>query len=77
MFLKEFFEKIILKKGPQTTTKAWILLSMQSKWSIAAWGLKQHLRNEFNFWDVQGIMNTSGLLQETPSIHDSMNIQKN
>ena len=22
-----------------------------------------HLRNEFNFWNVHGIMNTSGLLQ--------------
>ena len=22
-----------------------------------------HLRNEFNFWSVHGIMNTSGLLQ--------------
>ena len=42
-----------------------------------------HLRNEFNFWNVHGIMNTSGLLQsklltlqETQSIHDSMNIPK-
>ena len=45
-----------------------------------------YLRNEFNFWNVHGIMNTSGLLQsklgfrltlqETRSIHDSMNIQK-
>ena len=44
-------------------------------------------RNEFDFWNVFGIMNTSGLmqsrasvftltLQETRSIHDSMNIQK-
>ena len=23
----------------------------------------KHLRNEFNFWNVHGIMNTSGLLQ--------------
>ena len=42
-----------------------------------------HLRNEFNFWNVHGIMNTSGLLQsftltlqKTRSIHDSMNRQK-
>ena len=40
-----------------------------------------YLRNEFNFWNVHGIMNTSGLLQsntlqETRSIHDSMNIPK-
>ena len=35
-----------------------------------------HLRNEFDFWYVHGIMNTSGLLQETRSIHDSMNIPK-
>ena len=40
------------------------------------------LRNEFNFWKVHGIMNTSGLLQskltlqETRSIHDSMNLPK-
>ena len=47
------------------------------------------LRNEFNFWNVRGIMNTSGLLQsqgspkgftltllEAGSIHDSMNIPK-
>ena len=48
-----------------------------------------YLRNEFNFWNVHGIMNTSGLvqskwslkgftltLQETWSIHDPMNILK-
>ena len=43
-----------------------------------------YLRNEFNFWKVHGIMNTSGLLQssftlalqETRSIHDSMNLPK-
>ena len=48
------------------------------------------LRNEFYFWNVHGTMNTSGLLQskwnpmgfftltlqETRSIHDSMNISK-
>ena len=47
------------------------------------------LRNEFDFWSVHGIMNTSGLLQskwslkgftltlqETWSIHDSMNRPK-
>ena len=44
-----------------------------------------YLRNEFDFWNVYGIMNTSGLLQskwspihvnlqETRSIRDSMNI---
>ena len=47
--------------------------------------MKVYLRNEFNFWNVHGIMNTSGLykvsgitltLQETGSIHDSMNITK-
>ena len=39
----------------------------------------KYLRNEFNFWNVHGIMNTSGLLQTvqgTQSIHDSMNIPK-
>ena len=48
-----------------------------------------YLRNEFNFWNVHGTMNTSGLLQsklspygftltlqETRSIRDSMNILK-
>ena len=48
-----------------------------------------HLRNELNFWNVHGIMNTLGLLkskwspkcftltlQETQSIHDSMNRPK-
>ena len=39
-----------------------------------------YLRNKFKFWNVHGIMNTSGLLQstlqETRSIHDSMNIPK-
>ena len=48
-----------------------------------------HLRNEFDFRNVHGIMNTSGLLQskwspkgfmltlqETRSIHDSINIKK-
>ena len=34
-----------------------------------------YLKNEFNFWNVHGIMNTSGLLQ-SKSIHDSMNIPK-
>ena len=47
------------------------------------------MRNKFNFWSVHGIMNTAGLLQslcealrasltlqETRSIHDSMNIPK-
>ena len=37
--------------------------------------------NEFDLWNVHGIMNTSGLLQsktlqETRSIHESMNIPK-
>ena len=44
----------------------------------------EYLRSEFKFWNVHGIMNTSGLLQskrmltlqETRSIHDSMNIPK-
>ena len=49
----------------------------------------KYLRNEFNFWYVHGIMNTEGLLQtkwsrkgftltlqETRSIHGSMNIPK-
>ena len=51
---------------------------------ILSW---KHLRKGFNFWNVHGIMNTSGLLQSTwgftyfawdPkwSIHDSMNIPK-
>ena len=48
-----------------------------------------HLRDEFDFWKVHGNMNTSGLLQskwslrdftstlqETWSIHDSMNFSK-
>ena len=47
------------------------------------------LRNEVDFWNVHGIINTSGLLQsksspkgftftlqETRSIHDSMNLPK-
>ena len=54
-------------------------------WTIPA----KHLRNEFNFWNVHRIMNTSDLLQskwspkgftltlqETRSINDSMNIPK-
>ena len=40
--------------------------------------------HKFDFWNVHGLMNTSGLLpksftltlQETRSIHDSMNIPK-
>ena len=48
-----------------------------------------HLRNEFDFWKVHGILNTSGILQsyrearmasltlqETRSIHDSINLPK-
>ena len=35
-----------------------------------------YLRNEFDFWNVHGIINTSGLLQETRSIHNSMNRPK-
>ena len=51
--------------------------------------LFKYLRNEFDFWNVHGIMNTSGLLQskesrkgftltlqETRSIHDSMKLPK-
>ena len=34
------------------------------------------MSNKFDFWNVHGIMNTSGLLQETRSSHDSMNIPK-
>ena len=36
----------------------------------------KYLRNEFKSWNVHGIMNTSGLLQETLSFHDSTNIPK-
>ena len=48
--------------------------------------IKFYLRNEFDFWKVHGIMNTSGLLQtvgftltlqETQSIHGFMNLPKN
>ena len=35
-----------------------------------------YLRNELNFWNVHGIMNTSGFLPEARSIHDSMNRAK-
>ena len=38
--------------------------------------IQVHLRNEFNFWNVHGSMYTSGLLQETQSIQDSMNRRK-
>ena len=51
--------------------------------------INKDLRNEFDFWNVHGIMITSGLLQskcspkgfiltlqETRSIHDSKNIPK-
>ena len=34
------------------------LLSRQPMFEIS-----EHLRNEFDFWSVHGIMNTSGLLQ--------------
>ena len=38
-----------------------------------------HLENEFDFWNVHGIMNTwvacTLTLQETRSIHDSMNME--
>ena len=38
---------------------------------------KIHLRNEFNFWNVHGIMNTSGLFQsKLTGFHDSRNIPK-
>ena len=49
------------------------------------YSLQINLRNDLDFLNVHGIMNTSGLLQskwsmltlqETGSIHDSMNIQK-
>ena len=47
----------------------------------------KRLRNEFNFWNVHGIINTLGILQskcsgftltlqETRNIHDSRNIPK-
>ena len=31
------------------------------------------IRNKFDFWNVHGIMNTSGPLHGTRSIHDSVN----
>ena len=46
------------------------------------WMPQKYKRNELNFWNVHGIMNTLGLLQskftlqETRSIHDSMNRPK-
>ena len=62
-------------------------ISPSHSWWILIYSLHL-LRNEFNFWNVHGMMNTSGLLQskwspkasgftltlqETRSIHDSMN----
>ena len=52
-------------------------------WTVC-FSLHTHLRNEFNFWKVHGIINSSGLLQskwtltlqENRSIHDSMNLPK-
>ena len=35
-----------------------------------------HLRTELDFRSVHGITNTSGLLQETRRIHESVNIPK-
>ena len=52
---------------------------------LGVWFSSNYLRNEFNFWNVHGIMNTLGILQskgftltlqETRSIQDSMNIPK-
>ena len=68
--------------------ETWVLVHILE----VMWGRETYtyLRNEFNFWDVHGIMNTEGLLQskwspkgfmltlqETQSIHDSMNRSKN
>ena len=66
--------------------KYWMHIGMPI---LSLTSLGSHLRNEFNFWNVHAIMNTSGLLQskwspmgfmltlqETRSIHDSMNIPK-
>ena len=54
-----------------------------SKYCLSGPIIFYHLRNEFDFWNIYGIMNTSGLLhsnwsplQDTQSIHDSMNIPK-
>ena len=34
-----------------------------------------HLRNEFNFWNVHGIMNTLGLLQKyKPTLQETKSI---
>ena len=55
----------------------------QLSYEVLSGSVKYHvfLRKEFNFWNIRGIMNTSGLLQgftltlqETRSIHDYMNI---
>ena len=48
---------------------------------ICSLSIRFYLRNEFTFRNVHGIMIASGLLQtltlqETRSIHDSMNIKK-
>ena len=33
------------------------------------------LRNEFNFWNVHGIMNTLGLLQSKLTLQETQSIQ--
>ena len=87
-----------LRFPPKETLDIWLPKECPSKTLIrlrrcllacTVCGNLVHLINEFNFWNVHGIMNTSGLmqskwsrkgftltLQETRSIHDSMNIPK-
>ena len=62
----------------------WTFVDMKDSFKLCSW---QYLRNGFNFWNVHGIMNTSGLLQSYRDVlHvnlardlknlDSMNIPK-
>ena len=80
---ENFNQSLVMPQGylAPGTTKAskTCLISMNlyrfslSSYFVLTTLILAYLRNEFNFWNVHGIMNTSGLLQETRSIHDYMN----
>ena len=59
LLTEHHLEFLCLKGGCRGSSES-TLVKMPHCWKSHA---TAHLRNEFNFWNVHGIMNVSGLLQ--------------
>ena len=66
---KTFFQKLKCLK-----LFIWVDSLLQRTCGLQIFG--KHLRNEFDFWQVRGILGFTLTLQETRSIHDSTNLPK-